>query len=127
MARMASLVPELTSTAAPPVPPVTARDAAAEAEWLFRSIGRNGDDVASLRRVILVPPAVKRKFRAFARRHPEGTWIEKALAYRRAVLEEFDKLTEANLHAPPPAPPDPADQLLPVGSPQPETIEITAL
>lgn len=105
-------------------PPVADGDASAEALWLFQT--RNGD-VGAIRALIAVPSIVEGKLRAFAKSHPtDADWVTRSLAYRRAVLEEFDRLTDEASQTISPAPPNPAEPL-PVNSPLSATPEIQAL
>ena len=121
MARMSRVECELYSQAPPPV---ADGDALAEALWLFQT--RNGD-VGAIRALIAVPAIVEGKLRAFAKRHPtDAEWVARCLAYRRAVLEEFDRLTDEASQTILPAPPNPAEPL-PVCSPVSATLELQPL
>jgi hypothetical protein len=106
-------------------PPVADGDALAEALWLFQT--RDGGDGGEIRALIAVPPMVEGKLRAFAKTHPiDAEWVARCLAYRRAVLREFDRLTDEASRTILPAPPNPAEPL-PVCSPVSVTLELQAL
>lgn len=72
-------------------------DAKQEARQIFGLLGKNGDTVESLRKLIAVPPRAEALLRAFARERPENQHgIEQMLAYRRRVGEEFERLVRQN-------------------------------
>ena len=61
---------------------------------LYRLVGRNGDSVDSLRRLISVTPAEKGELRDWAASSSPrvAVGIEHMLRFRNAVLAEFDRL-----------------------------------
>jgi hypothetical protein len=67
-----------------------------EAVGLFKMINTNGDDIASLRRLISVSPAEESESREWAEQSPvlRGR-IEAMLRFRGEVAREFDRLLAA--------------------------------
>ena len=64
-----------------------------EARALFAMIGRNGDTVESIRKLIAVPPEIERLLRLYLHQHPEDTrGIMRVLEFRQRVSEEFELL-----------------------------------
>jgi len=62
---------------------------------LFALVGRNGDTLKSLRKLIAVPPRIETALRAYAAATPEAReLIERALRFRADVLLEFERLIE---------------------------------
>lgn len=83
----------LTEPEAWAIPP-SARD---EARHLFQMLGRNGDDVESLRALINVSPVEQAHLREFGTAEPRyAPYIEKVLEFRGKVLREFDRLCLTN-------------------------------
>jgi phage protein U len=67
-----------------------------EARQLVQMLGRNGDDIRSLRALICITDGERAKLRAWADEEPElVSGIEQAIAFRDAVLREFDRLVAA--------------------------------
>jgi hypothetical protein len=65
----------------------------AEAQSLFRLLGKDGNTVESLRELIAVPQGVIRNLRQYGESDPaEAYWVTSALRFRRAVGVEFEKL-----------------------------------
>lgn len=70
--------------------------AQAEARALVVMVGRNGDDAASLRRLIGVSASEEVELRRWAEESPElAVRIEGVLFYRADVLAEFEALMKA--------------------------------
>jgi hypothetical protein len=70
--------------------PFAARD---EARGLFVLIRRNSASVESIRELIAVPPEIEAVLLLYAKQHQEDArGIEKVLAFRKRVREEFDRL-----------------------------------
>jgi hypothetical protein len=65
-----------------------------EAKTLARLIGKNGDSIADLRRLILVSPEEELELREWAASTSPAVavGIENMLRFRMAVLAEFDRL-----------------------------------
>lgn len=68
--------------------------AATEARCIFEMVGRNGDDVNSLRRLIGVSASEEAELREWAACAPPATavGIEHMIRFRAAVLAEFETL-----------------------------------
>lgn len=70
-----------------------ARAPAFEARGLLALLGKEGNTVNDIRRLIEVPPEIEASLRAFARLNPqEGFEIEHMLLFREKVAEEFERL-----------------------------------
>ena len=68
------------------------QSALAEARALLPLLD-HGSGVEEVRRLIGVSPEAERVLRAFAQAHPEErAFIERAIKFRKAVLEEFNRL-----------------------------------
>ncbi len=60
---------------------------------MLRLVGRNGEDVATIRETIAVSPAIERTLLAYADEYPEERGaIVRILAFRNQVAEEFRRL-----------------------------------
>jgi hypothetical protein len=67
-----------------------------EAVGFFKMINTNGDDIASLRRLISVSPAEESELREWAEHSPAlRVRIEAMLRFRGEVGREFDRLLAA--------------------------------
>jgi hypothetical protein len=73
-----------------------------EARKLLMLVGRNGDTIESIRDLIAVPPEIERTMRLFVLQHPEESGgVERVLAFRRDVAEEFERLAAESCGATP--------------------------
>jgi hypothetical protein len=64
--------------------------------------GRNGDTIDSIRDLIAVPPETERTMRLFVLQYPEESGgVERVLAFRRQVAEEFERLAAESCGATP--------------------------
>ena len=68
------------------------QSARAEALGLYRMFGHDGNTIDALRELIAVPPKIEQVLLAFARAHPQETYIEKNLKFRQAAGREFERL-----------------------------------
>jgi hypothetical protein len=74
---------------------LTAIRARAEAQALFRMIGRNGETAESIRDLILVDRDSLKALLAFLEIEPkEFRWVMESLRFRDLVLEKFNQLTK---------------------------------
>jgi hypothetical protein len=60
-------------------------------------LGRKGDAVESIRERIAIPPETQEALTLYTRRHPEDAFgIERVLAFRKSVGENFERLVESH-------------------------------
>lgn len=70
--------------------------ARAEAQSLFRLLGKHGNTIESLRELIAMPQTELRALREYAAaERAEAHWIGRALGFRKRVAAEFEKLVKA--------------------------------
>jgi hypothetical protein len=70
---------------------------AIEALCLYEMIGKNGDDVQSLRELIAMSDADRRELRLWTEQEPQLRYkIEGMIYYRELVLSAFNRLVENN-------------------------------
>ena len=75
-----------------------------EAESLFAMLGRDGNTVDSIRKLIGLDAHAERVLRAFAAADPgEADWVEGVLKFRNEVLRQFNRLLREGLAKPKPA------------------------